>query len=96
MVTVEIQNTGNYPGEEVVQLYIRDLVSSVTRPVKELKGFQKVFLKKGEKKTLSFTLTPNDLSFYNKNMEWVIEPGDFEIFIGGDSDTQNKVKITIL
>ncbi|MBK9044110.1 MAG: glycoside hydrolase family 3 C-terminal domain-containing protein [Saprospiraceae bacterium] len=96
VVTVEIQNTGNYPGEEVVQLYIRDLVSSVTRPVKELKGFQKVFLKKGEKKTLSFTLTPNDLSFYNKNMEWVIEPGDFEIFIGGDSDTQNKVKITIL
>ncbi|MBK6365376.1 MAG: glycoside hydrolase family 3 C-terminal domain-containing protein [Saprospiraceae bacterium] len=96
VVTVEIQNTGNYPGEEVVQLYIRDLVSSVTRPVKELKGFQKVFLKKGEKKTLSFTLTPNDLSFYNQNMEWVIEPGDFEIFIGGDSDTQNKVKITIL
>src|SRR5690606_26720983 len=73
-VSVDIQNTGNFDGEEVAQLYIRDLVSSVTRPVKELKGFQKVFLKKGEKKSLQFTLTPDDLSFYNIGMQWVVEP----------------------
>lgn len=95
MISVDVQNTGNYDGEEVVQLYIRDLVSSVTRPVKELKGFQKISLKKGEKKTLQFTLTPDDLAFYNPNMEWVTEPGEFEIFVGGDSDTQNKVKIVL-
>jgi beta-glucosidase len=95
VVTVDIQNTGNYNGEEVVQLYIRDLVSSITRPVKELKGFQKVFLKKGEKKTITFSLTQNELSFYNQHMEWVTEPGDFEIFIGGNSDTQNKVIVSL-
>jgi beta-glucosidase len=95
VVTVDIQNTGNYDGEEVVQLYIRDLISSITRPVKELKGFQKVFLKKGEKKTITFSLTQNELSFYNQHMEWVTEPGDFEIFIGGNSDTQNKVIVSL-
>lgn len=94
-VSIEVQNTGNYDGEEVVQLYVRDLVSSVTRPVKELKGFQKVFLKKGEKKTLQFTLTPDDLSFYNIGMQWVVEPGTFDIFVGGDSDTMNKVSVEV-
>jgi beta-glucosidase len=94
-VSAEIQNSGDFDGEEVVQLYIRDLVSSVTRPVKELKGFQKVFLKKGEKKILQFVLTPDDLSFYNAGMQWVTEPGDFEIFVGGDSDTTNKVTIEL-
>lgn len=95
MISVDVQNTGNFDGEEVVQLYIRDLVTSVTKPVKELKGFQKIFLKKGEKKTVQFTLTPDDLALFNAKMEWVTEPGEFDIFVGGDSDTTNKVKIEL-
>lgn len=84
-VSVTVTNTGNYAGEETAQLYIRDLTGSVTRPVKELRGYQKVFLKKGESRTLHFTLTNEDLKFYNKDMEWTSEPGDFKIFIGGNS-----------
>ncbi len=85
-VTVEVKNTGNYDGEEVVQLYIRDLVASVTRPVKELKGFQKVFIRKGESKTLEFEIGKNELSFYDKNMKWTVEPGKFNVFIGTNSE----------
>jgi beta-glucosidase len=92
-ISVDVKNTGNYDGEEVVQLYVRDLVGSVTRPVKELKGFRKIFLKKGESKTVSFTLTPADLAFYDRNMHWVTEPGEFDIFVGSDSNTQNKIRI---
>lgn len=94
-VHIIISNSGNYDGEEVVQLYIRDLVGSVTRPVKELRGFQKIFLKKGESKKLEFTLTSDDLAFYRADMTFGAEPGDFEIFAGGDSDTENKVKVTL-
>jgi len=90
IVSVDVTNTGNYEGKEVVQLYIRDLVGSVTRPVKELKGFQKVMIKKGETKTVSFTITEKDLKFYDYNLDLVAEPGQFEVFIGTNSDTKNK------
>jgi beta-glucosidase len=84
-VKVTVQNTGNYDGEEVAQLYIRDMVGSITRPVKELKGFQKVMLKKGESRTLTFRLTPEDLKFYNADLKFAAEPGDFQVFVGGNS-----------
>jgi len=83
--SVELTNTGEYNGAEVVQLYIRDMVASVTRPVKELKGFQKVYLKSGETQTVTFDITTEDLKFYDYDLEWVWEPGEFEIMIGGNS-----------
>lgn len=85
-VSVDVSNTGNYDGAEVIQLYIRDMVGSVTRPVRELKGFQKVFFKKGEKKTITFTIDANDLKFYNSDLQSVAEPGMFKVFVGGDSN----------
>ena len=84
-VQVTVQNTGAYDGEEVAQLYIRDLVGSISRPVKELKGFQKVMLKKGESKTLTFRLAPEALKFYNNDLKFAAEPGDFQVFVGGNS-----------
>ena len=89
-VSVNITNSGNFDGKEIVQLYIRDLVGSVTRPVKELKGFQKIDLKQGKTKTVTFKLTIEDLKFYNSNLDFVAEPGMFEIFIGTNSDTNLK------
>jgi beta-glucosidase len=83
--TVTVTNNGDREGKEVVQLYIRDMVGSVTRPVKELKGFQKISLKAGESRTVSFTITVNDLKFYNSQLKWVAEPGDFKVFIGSNS-----------
>ena len=85
-VSATINNTGNYDGEEVVQFYIRDLVGSVTRPVMELKGFQKIFLKKGESKNVEFTVDNEMLSFYRANNTWGSEPGDCQVFIGGRSE----------
>jgi len=85
-VSVEVTNSGNFDGEEIVQLYIKDKVASITRPVKELKGFEKVFLKKGEMQRVSFELTVEDLMFYNSNLEWVAEPGVFELMIAPNSD----------
>ena len=84
-VTFTLKNTGVYDGAEVVQLYIRDLVGSVTRPVKELKGFQKVFLEAGESKEVRFTITTEDLKFYNANLDYDWEPGEFVIMVGGNS-----------
>jgi beta-glucosidase len=84
-VSVTLTNAGPYDAEETVQLYIRDLVGSVTRPVKELRGYQQVFLKKGAHKTLHFTLTDDDLKFYDKDMKWTYEPGDFKVFVGSNS-----------
>lgn len=84
-VSVEVTNSGNYDGAEVVQLYIRDMVGSVTRPVKELKGFQKIFLTKGETRTVEFTLTEKDLRFYNGDLKFLSEPGDFKVFVGTSS-----------
>lgn len=90
-ITVKVSNTGNYDGEEVVQLYIRDLFGKVVRPVKELKGFQKVFIKKGETKTVSFTLTPGDLKFYDDALNFDWEGGEFDIMVGTNSrDVQTK------
>ena len=83
--SITLTNTGKYDGEEVVQLYIRDVVGSITRPVKELKGFQKILLKAGESKKITFTITSNDLKFYNNDLKYSTEPGDFKIFIGGNS-----------
>ncbi|AIM36903.1 beta-D-glucoside glucohydrolase [Sphingobacterium sp. ML3W] len=83
--TVKLSNIGKYDGEEVVQLYLKDLVGSITRPVKELKGFQKVFLKAGESKVVTFTVTEEDLKFYNNDLKFVAEPGDFTLFIGKNS-----------
>jgi beta-glucosidase len=84
-VTVELTNAGSVEAEETAQLYIRDLVGSVTRPVKELKGFQKVRLKPNETKTLNFELPAQALGFHNRQMQYVVEPGTFHIWIGGDS-----------
>lgn len=87
---ITVKNTGGYDGAEVVQLYLRDIVGSVTRPVKELKGFEKVFIKSGESKTVQFEIEPEMLKFYNYDLDFVNEPGEFEIMIGGNSrDTQS-------
>ncbi|WEK18732.1 MAG: beta-glucosidase BglX [Candidatus Pedobacter colombiensis] len=83
--SIEVKNTGTVEGKEVVQLYIRDLVGSSTRPVKELKGFQKISLKPGESKTVSFKITEEDLKFFNTALKFIAEPGDFKIYIGGNS-----------
>ena len=80
-----MKNTGKYQGKEVVQLYIRDLVGSVTRPVKELKGFEKISLAPGESKQVSFTITNKDLEFYTRDMTFKSEPGDFKVFVGTNS-----------
>ncbi len=91
--SVTVTNSGRYTGKEVVQLYIRDLVGSVTRPVKELKSFQKIELKPGESKTVNFAVTVNDLKFYNYDLKYVWEPGEFEIMIGPNSRDVQKVKV---
>ncbi|MEZ0453419.1 beta-glucosidase BglX [Sphingobacterium thalpophilum] len=83
--SIDITNTGNYDAEETVQLYIQDLVGSVTRPVKELKGFQKIFLKKGERKTVKFEIRVDDLKFFDSALNYVVEPGDFNVYIGPNS-----------
>lgn len=84
-VTVSLKNTGSVDGEEVVQLYIRDLAASYVRPVKELKGFQKIFLKAGESREVVFTIGEDDLKFYNSKLQYVAEPGEFNVFIGTNS-----------
>ena len=95
-VTVDVTNTGNYDGKEVVQLYIRDLVGSVTRPVKELKGFQKINLKKGEKRTVTFEIGIEELKFYNSDLQFIAEPGSFDVFVGTNSSTDNKVSFKLI
>lgn len=84
--TVTVTNTGNYDGEEVVQLYINDPASLIAQPVKKLKGFQKIFLKKGESKQVSFTISVEELKYYNNQLRYVAEPGDFNVMIGTSSD----------
>jgi beta-glucosidase len=83
--TVTVTNAGNYDGEEVVQLYIFDPVASVTQPLKKLKGFQKIFLKKGESKVVTFTIGIDELKFFNSDLKYIAEPGDFKVYIGGNS-----------
>lgn len=94
--SIEVSNTGNYDGKEVVQLYIRDVVGSITRPIKELKGFQKIFLKKGEKQIVSFEISVEDLKFYDSTLEFVAEPGTFEVFIGTNSEVLPKANFELV
>ncbi|MEJ7663754.1 MAG: glycoside hydrolase family 3 C-terminal domain-containing protein [Hymenobacter sp.] len=94
-VLVTVRNTGSVDGEEVAQLYLRDVVGSSTRPVKELKGFLKVNLKKGESRQLTFHLGPDDLKFYNDNLQFVSEPGAFEVFVGGNSRDVQSAGLTL-
>jgi beta-glucosidase len=94
-ISIEVANSGNRDGEEVVQLYIRDKVGSVTRPVKELKGFQKVLIKKGETKTIKFNLTTDDLAFYHPDLKKYREPGEFVVFVGTNSTETILESVTI-
>jgi len=96
-VSVDITNSGARAGDEVVQLYLRDKVSSVTTYVSQLRGFERVTLKPGETKTLHFTLHPDDLALLDKNMNWTVEPGEFEVMIGASSeDIKLKKTFTII
>jgi beta-glucosidase len=94
--TVTVTNSGNYDGEEVVQLYLRDMEGSVTRPVKELKGFQKILLRKGESGQVSFTIDEDKLKFWNSDLKRISEPGAFKVFIGGSSDNVQEADFTLV
>ena len=94
-VSVDVKNCGDRDGEEIVQLYIRDLYSSVTRPVMELKDFRRVKLAKGETKTVDFTLPASKLAFYNDDMDWVVEAGDYKIMVGGSSLEKDLLNINL-
>lgn len=94
--TVTLKNSGSKDGSEVVQLYTRDMVGTITRPVKELKGFKKIFLKAGESKTVSFSISAQDLKFYNSDLKFVAEPGDFKVFIGGNSRDVKEAAFKLL
>jgi beta-glucosidase len=94
-LTIEVTNTGSRDGAEVVQLYIRDLVGSITRPVKELKGFQKINFKAGENKTVHFTIHVKDLSFYKSDLSFGYEPGKFQVFVGGNSRDVKQAEFTL-
>ena len=94
-VTVDVTNTGDYDGKEGVQLYIRDVIGTVTRPVRELKGFQKVALRKGETKPISFSISIEDLKFYNYDLDFVAEAGEFEVFVGTNSEDTLKTSFRL-
>ena len=94
-VTVNVTNSGNYDGDEIVQMYVRDRVSSVTRPVKELKGYKRVFIRKGETKQVSFEITKDTLAFYDIEMDYCVEPGEFSIMTGSSS-ADKDLKLTTL
>jgi beta-glucosidase len=85
-ITLEVKNTGKVKGDEVVQLYINDIVSSTSKPVKELKGYERVSLEPGEKKTVKLKLLPEDLSLFDRDMNFVVEPGTFEVMVGSSSN----------
>ncbi len=93
---ITVTNTGKYAGEEVVQLYMQDVVASIVRPVRELKAFEKVLLKPGESREITFTLDARDLSFYNDNLELAAEPGTFHLYIGGNCQATQKASFTLL
>ncbi|WP_343486699.1 beta-glucosidase BglX [Allomuricauda sp. d1] len=94
-VTITLKNTGNVDGEEVVQLYLQDVVRSITPPKRQLKGFNKVMLKKGESKQVSITLSDDDLKFYNSDLEFVSEPGEFKVYVGTDSNATLSQSFTL-
>jgi beta-glucosidase len=93
IASIAVTNAGTKEGKEVIQLYIRDLVGSITRPVKELKGFKKIDLKPGETRNVSFTISPEDLKFYNYDLKYDWEPGEFEIMIGPNSSDVKRGKV---
>jgi len=95
-VSVDVTNTGKVGGSEVVQLYIRDEVSSVTRPVKELRGFRRVAIDPGQTQTVEFTLGPAELSFLNRDMHRVVEPGSFKVMVGGNSVDLIETKLNVV
>ena len=94
--SVNVTNTGAFPGGEVVQLYIRDLVGSTTRPVKELKGFERIYLQPGQTRTVTFKIAPEMLKFYNYDLQYVVEPGDFSIMIGPNSRDVQTASIRLI
>jgi beta-glucosidase len=94
-VSADITNTGMRSGSETVQMYIRDVFSSATRPIKELKGFRRVVLNPGETRTVTFDITPQLLAFYDANMKYTVEPGDFEIMVGNSSRDADLQKVTL-
>lgn len=94
-VSVEVENTGRRGGDEVVQLYIRDVVATMTRPVKELKGFQRVSLQPGEKRRVEFVLGPEHLGFWNREMRYVVEPGEFQVMVGANSVDVLEAKFNV-
>ncbi|HEY4966467.1 MAG TPA: fibronectin type III-like domain-contianing protein, partial [Puia sp.] len=96
-VRCTIKNTGNEAGDEVVQLYIRDLLSTVARPVMDLKGFQRIHILPGQEKELVFTIKPSSLAMLDENLQWLVEPGDFRIMIGASSkDIRLKETLTVV
>ena len=88
---IEVKNVGNYDGKETLLWFVADPFSSITRPVKELKGFKRIFLKSGESRDINFVITENDLKFYNSGLEYIYEPGEFDVMVGSNSrDVQTK------
>ncbi len=94
-VSAKIRNSGKRPVTETVQLYIRDLVASSVRPVRELKNFQRVTLKPGEAKVVKFKLTKDDLAFYNQQLNWVVEPGEFHVWIAPNAEEGLQGQFTV-
>lgn len=94
-VKFSVTNTGDYDAEEVVQLYIRDMVGSITRPVKELKDFKKIMIRKGESTQVSFTIDIEDLKFYNSSLQFIAEPGEFKVYVGGNSRDVKELSFTL-
>ena len=95
-VLIDVTNTGERAGDEVVQLYVRDQVSSVTRPVKSLKGFSRINLQPEETRTVSFDITPDKLALLDQSMEWRIEPGFFDVMVGGSSDQVDTIVLEVV
>ena len=94
--SVTVTNTGDRAGDEIVQFYIRDVAGSVARPVKELKHFERIHLEPGKSKTVNFTITPEDLKFYNYNLDYVVEPGTFKVMAGPDSERLASLDFKVL
>ena len=92
---VTVKNTGKVAGKEVVQMYLQDVVGTTTRPVRELKGFEKVSLEPGESKVVKFEITPELMSHYNSDLELVAEPGEFIVYVGADSRTKNSASFVL-
>ena len=95
VVRVTVTNTGSRAGDEVVQLYLRDDAASVTRPVKMLRGFQRLAFQPGERRTVTFTLRPRDLAFYDVSMRHVVEPGTFTVYVGGSSEQVRAARFRV-